>query len=148
VAKTFVTAYNIGSENEWKIKFYHSVLRLEFRVRKTIKPIPTINTTKTKTTSNLIAIVKKPTKAIICFNNVTIKAKIAKILPHFPAAFNQIGITFKTSLILIYHGIALFKKRLKLSCFDNTNFSPVFPRSNSRFGFKIILRLEIIVLKI
>ena len=42
-----------------------------------------------------MAAVKNPINVITCFRSVIIKVKMTKMLPHFPAALNQTGITLE-----------------------------------------------------
>ncbi len=97
-----------------------------FQERKTTKPTPTNKRIKLKTTRILIAVVKNAINPIICLSNVITKARMANTLPHFPAAFNQIDITFKTSLKLIYLIIAVFKNPLKLIPFPSYRICYLF----------------------
>ncbi len=125
-------------ESEFLLTTLHSRLYSFFRrvsrnPRNIIRPIPTINAINTSTIRSFIAPVRKATNAMIVLRNVKINAISAKTLPHFPAAFNQIGIiillkpehghparmnakAFKCSIILI-------SKRAGCPCSNSNGFS-------------------------
>lgn len=113
-------------------KSYSLDLRLALNERKTTKPTPTKTTTKASMTPNLMTIVRNPKNAITCFSKVTIRARMTKTLPHFPVAFNQVGIILKllkTAVSQLAVRISTLRKHRKSPPFHNTRFSNLFSTS-------------------